>query len=117
MVEHRTADDRLLRWEQRSDPHPLLVGQVEIDRLKNLHLWAVENDCSLSCPSSSVTRFGNRSMVPTKGRPGQAEGEALRWLDQCKEETTDLGDGQWEEIAGPPFSAPFAVRRVTSRYA
>jgi hypothetical protein len=70
---------------------------------------------SLLSPSSSVTRFGNRSMVPSKGRPGQAKREALRWLNECEQKAADLWDRQREEAVGPPFSAPFAVRRVTSR--
>jgi len=117
MIEQGTADDRLLRWEQWRDSRPLLVGQFKVYRLKNVHLWAVEKDCGLSCSASGMAGLGNGSMAAPEGRPRQAEGEAVRWLDQRKEEASHLWEGQREEISGPPFSAPFAVRRVTSREA
>lgn len=91
MVEQRTADDRLLGWEEGRDASPLLVGQLQGGSLQHLDLRVAEGHGSLPCPPSSVTGFGHRLMVTPERRPRQTAGKALGWLDQRKQEATDLG--------------------------
>jgi len=105
MVEHGSADDGLLGWQQRGDPRPLLIGQGEIHGPEDLHLGATTKDCVLLGSARGVARFGNGLMPATERGPSQAEGDALRRLDECEEQTPDLGHRQWEELRGPPFSA------------
>lgn len=117
MVEWRASDSWRLGWQQRGDPRPLLVGQCMAHSLEDLHLRVTGLTRHQSSAASSMTRLGYGLMVATECGPGQMEGETLGRLDEREEETPDLGHGQREEFCGPPFSTPFAARRVTSRNA
>src|SRR5579859_3094055 len=57
MVEHGSPDHRLLGWQQRTDPGPLLVGQIKLHRLEDVDLGAAGKDGMLPCPARGVARL------------------------------------------------------------
>lgn len=115
MVGIRTSRLGLLWWEEVGNAVPALIRQLEFVRLEPLDRGRPERWWLTPCPPSAVTDLGDRLVAATKRRPSQPHAAALGWFGDGEEQSSDLGDGQGQEVCWPPFSPAVASRRVTSR--
>ena len=105
MVLWRSSDGRALRWEERADPGPLVVGQVGAGREQDrVGSTSGGRGVQLSA-SGDVAALRDGLMVAPPGRPDEAKAEAGGRLVECEQQPTNFWDGQRDEVAGTsPFS-------------
>ena len=115
MILVRATGLGFLGREERGNALPVLISELEGDRLQPLRRRTVERSWLVFCPSSAMTRLGNRLVAATKRGPGEPEVAPLGWFSDGVEQSTHLRHGQRKEVGMPPFSPVVASRRVTSR--
>jgi hypothetical protein len=69
----------------------------------------------LARPARGVAASGDRLVPAPKGRPGEAEAEAVGWLGQRQQQTADFRRRQRDQAGRAPFCSALAWRLVTSR--
>ena len=106
---------RLLWREQRGNARPARIGQFRDGGSKGLDRQGPVRRRLLVGPACRVTAAGHRLVPAAKGRPGEPEAGAFRWLHEQEQQAADFRHGQRDQPARTPFLPSLAWCRVTSR--